>query len=99
MSSGLAHEQAGWELDAEHREFAAVWRAFTDRHVRPAVGEAEALGHLPPRLWGRELGAAGLLGLPVPAEHGGSGGDQLAVALLAVALQAEELARPAEASR
>ena len=32
-------------------------RASTDRHVRPAVGEAEALGHLPPRLW-KELGAA-----------------------------------------
>jgi alkylation response protein AidB-like acyl-CoA dehydrogenase len=86
MSSGLANEQVGWELDAEHREFAAVCRAFTDRHVRPAVGEAEALGHLPPRLW-KELGAAGLLGLPIPAEHRGSGDDQPAVTLLA-----EELA-------
>jgi hypothetical protein len=33
-----------WELDAEHRDFQAVCRAFVDRHVRPAVGEAEALG-------------------------------------------------------
>ena len=65
-------------LDAEHREFRAVCRTFTDRHVLPAVGEAEALGPLPRRLW-KELGAAGLLGLLTPEEHGGSGGDQLAV--------------------
>ena len=51
MSSGTVPEQAGWELDDEHREFAAVCRAFTDRHVRPAVDEAEALGHPPERLW------------------------------------------------
>ena len=76
-----------WDLDAGHRDFQAVCRTFVDRHVRPAVGEAEALGRVPQQLW-KELGAAGLLGLLTPEEHGGSGGDQLAVALLA-----EELAR------
>jgi acyl-CoA dehydrogenase len=76
-----------WELDAEHRDFQAVCRTFVDRHARPAVGEAEALGRVPRQLW-KELGAAGLLGLLTPEEYGGSGGDQLAVALLA-----EELAR------
>ena len=76
-----------WELDAEHRDFQAVCRTFVDRHVRPTVSEAEALGRVPQQLW-KELGAAGLLGLLTPEEYGGSGGDQLAVALLA-----EELAR------
>ena len=76
-----------WDLDAEHRDFQAVCRRFVDRHVRPAVDEAEALGRVPQQLW-KELGAAGLLGLLTPEEYGGSGGDQLAVALLA-----EELAR------
>lgn len=76
-----------WELDDEHRDFQAVCRTFVDRHVRPAVGEAEALGGVPQWLW-KEFGAAGLLGLLTPEEYGGSGGDQLAVALLA-----EELAR------
>ena len=76
-----------WELDAEHRDFQEVCRRFVDRHVRPAVGAAEARGRVPRQLW-KELGAAGLLGLLTPEEHGGSGGDQLAVALLA-----EELAR------
>ena len=45
-----------WELDAEHRDFQAVCRTFVDRHVRPAVGEAEALGRVPRQLW-KELGA------------------------------------------
>ena len=69
-----------WDLDAEHRDFQAVCRRFVDRPVRPAVYEAEALGRVPQRLW-KELGAAGLLGLLTPEEYGGSGGDQLAVAL------------------
>ncbi len=61
-----------WELDAEHRDFQEVCRTFVDRHVRPAVGEAEALGCVPQQLW-KELGAAGLLGLLTPEEYGGSG--------------------------
>lgn len=76
-----------WELDHEHRDFQATCRAFTDRHARPVVAEAERLGRPPGQLW-KELGAAGLLGLLTPDEYGGSGGDPLAVALLS-----EELAR------
>lgn len=76
-----------WELDAEHAEFRATCRAFVDREVRPLVTDAESAGTFPGSLWER-LGAAGLLGLVTPVEHGGSGGDALAVAVLA-----EELAR------
>lgn len=76
-----------WELDAVHRDFQATCRAFADRQVRPVADEAERLGRPPERLW-KELGAAGLLGLLVPAEYGGGGGDPLAVALLAEELAA-----------
>jgi acyl-CoA dehydrogenase len=76
-----------WELDDEHREFQAVCRSFVDREVRPLVEAAEAAGKFPGLLW-KAMGAAGLLGLVTPAEHGGGDGDGLAVALLA-----EELAR------
>ncbi|HEX3791534.1 MAG TPA: acyl-CoA dehydrogenase family protein [Pseudonocardiaceae bacterium] len=76
-----------WDLDAEHRDFQATCRAFVDKHVRPVVDEAEQAGRPPAELW-TELGAAGLLGLMTPEEYGGSGGDQLAVALVA-----EELSR------
>jgi acyl-CoA dehydrogenase/citronellyl-CoA dehydrogenase len=74
------------ELDQEHRDFQLSVRTFVDRQVRPVVAEAEAAGHPPAALW-KELGAAGLLGLTIPEENGGGGGDTLAVALLA-----EELA-------
>ena len=76
-----------WELDQDHREFQRSVRAFVDRHIRPVVDEAEKAGHPPAELW-KELGSAGLLGLIAPEEHGGGGGDALAVALFA-----EELAR------
>jgi acyl-CoA dehydrogenase len=76
-----------WELDDEHLLFRDTCRSFTDRVIRPAVDEAERIGRPPAHLW-KELGAAGLLGLLTPAEHGGTGGDVLTVALLA-----EELSR------
>jgi acyl-CoA dehydrogenase len=76
-----------WELDEEYARFRATCRDFTDREVRPLVEAAEAAGGFPDELWKR-LGAAGLLGLVTPEEHGGAGGGALAVAILA-----EELAR------
>lgn len=76
-----------WELDEEHEAFRRTCRDFTDREIRPMVDEAEQAGAIPMQLWKR-LGAAGLLGLVTPEEHGGSDADALAVALLA-----EELSR------
>jgi acyl-CoA dehydrogenase/citronellyl-CoA dehydrogenase len=76
-----------WELDDEHRDFQNTARSFVDREVRPHVEAAEAAGEFPAELW-KALGAAGMLGLVTPVEHGGAGGTGLAVALLA-----EELAR------
>ncbi|MEM6107506.1 acyl-CoA dehydrogenase family protein [Mycobacterium sp. 050272] len=76
-----------WELDDDHATFREVCRDFTDREVRPLVDTAESGGVFPAELW-KPLGAAGLLGLLTPEEFGGSGGDALAVAILA-----EELTR------
>jgi acyl-CoA dehydrogenase/citronellyl-CoA dehydrogenase len=76
-----------WELDDVHVEFQATCRAVVDDKVRPLVKQAEEAG-APPRELLTALGDAGLLGLVIPEEHGGSGGDALAVALLA-----EELSR------
>lgn len=76
-----------WELDDEHEDFRRTCARFVDREVRPLVDGAEAAGTFPGELW-KSLGTAGLLGLVTPVEHGGAGGDGLAVALLA-----EELSR------
>jgi acyl-CoA dehydrogenase len=77
----------GFELDVEHEDLRTAARTFVDKEVRPLVDAAEAAGRFPDELWPR-LGAAGLLGLVTPAEHGGAEGDALAVALVG-----EELAR------
>jgi len=76
-----------WELDQEHEDFRASVRSFVDRHVRPVVDESEAAGR-PPAALLKEMGNAGLLGLAVSADNGGSDGDALAITLLA-----EELTR------
>jgi acyl-CoA dehydrogenase/citronellyl-CoA dehydrogenase len=76
-----------WELDREHEEFRAGVRVLVDRQVRPVVEESEEAGR-PPAALLKEMGSAGLLGLAVPEEYGGGGGDTLAIVLLA-----EELAR------
>jgi acyl-CoA dehydrogenase len=81
------NESTAWEVDQPHEDFRASVRAFVDRHVRPVVDEAEEAGRPPAGLL-KEMGAAGLLGLAVPEEYGGSGGDALAETILA-----EELAR------
>lgn len=78
------------EISEAHDDFRRTCRAFTDQRVRPVVDEAERAGRPPEHLW-KEMGQAGLLGLLTPAEHGGSagtGGESLAVAILA-----EELSR------
>jgi len=78
---------SGWELAPEHEEFRASVRSFVDRHVRPVVEESEEAGR-PPAALLKEMGSAGLLGLSIPEEDGGGGGDALAVCVLS-----EELAR------
>lgn len=75
------------DLDDEHLEFQKVCRSFVDSQVRPLVRQTEDSKSVPPELW-LAMGRAGLLGLTIPEEHGGSPGDSLAVAILA-----EELAR------
>ncbi len=80
-------ETASWELDQEHVAFRSSVRSFVDRQVRPVVQESEDAGR-PPAALLKEMGSAGLLGLAVPEADGGSGGDLLAITILA-----EELTR------
>src|SRR6201996_3488438 len=86
MRSAMS-DTAAWELDLAHEDFRSSVRAFVDRHVRPVVDESEEAGR-PPAALLKEMGAAGLLGLAVPEEFGGGGGDALVAPLLA-----EELTR------
>jgi len=80
-------QNSSFELDESHQEFQAVCRAFIQQHVRPLVDDAEQASVFPPELWPL-LGQHGFLGLGYPDDVGGSGGDNLAIALFS-----EELAK------
>jgi alkylation response protein AidB-like acyl-CoA dehydrogenase len=55
-----------------HEEFRALCRAFLEREAVPYHRDWERAGVVDREVW-RKAGAAGLLGLDVPEEHGGGG--------------------------
>src|SRR5215470_19471845 len=71
----------------EHEMLRRSIRAFVDKEVAPEAGVWEAAGRVPRAFWQR-LGELGLLGLDVPEEYGGAGGDFLSNVVLG-----EEMAR------
>lgn len=78
---------ASVERSAEHEELAATVRRFARDEVAPIIGGYYEREEFPYPLI-ETMGAMGLFGLPFPEEHGGMGGDYVA---LCIAL--EELAR------
>ena len=74
-------------LSDEHEALRETVEAFARDEVAPVIGEHYARGEFPYGVVAA-MGRMGLFGLPVPEEHGGMGGDYVA---LCVAL--EELAR------
>ncbi|GAA5058636.1 hypothetical protein HNP84_005475 [Thermocatellispora tengchongensis] len=78
----------------EARDLIALVRELAAKEVAPRAAAGEAAGRFPRDVF-RTLGAAGLLGLPYPEEHGGGGQpyevylqvvEELAAAWLAVGL-------------
>jgi alkylation response protein AidB-like acyl-CoA dehydrogenase len=55
-------------------------RAFAQDRVVPLARQMDERGAMPPELI-REMAALGLLGGPLPREHGGEGWDALSLAL------------------
>ncbi|MFA1538450.1 acyl-CoA dehydrogenase [Actinomadura monticuli] len=76
-------------LTEEHRDLRDAVRAFTSRHVTPAVVRAavDAEREKPPPFWD-DLAAQGLLGLHLPEDAGGAG-----YGLVELAVVLEELGR------
>jgi alkylation response protein AidB-like acyl-CoA dehydrogenase len=79
----MAHPLFG----AEHEMLRKTIRAFVEREVVPHVDAWEEAGRIPRSFW-RRLGELGFLGLDVPAEYGGGGGDFFSSVVLG-----EEMAR------
>jgi len=72
---------------AEHELLRKSLRAFVEKEVVPQVDAWETAGQIPRSFW-RRLGELGFLGLDIPAEYGGGGGDFMASVVLG-----EEMAR------
>ncbi len=71
----------------DHALLRRAVRAFVEREVTPHVSAWEEAGEIPRAFW-RRLGELGFLGLGIPLEHGGAGGDFLSSVVLG-----EEMAR------
>ena len=75
------------ELTDEQREVRELARRFADAEIAPRAAEWDREHRFPADVFAR-LGELGLMGVCVPAEHGGAGADFLAYALVL-----EELSR------
>jgi butyryl-CoA dehydrogenase len=76
-----------FELSKKHEAVRRRFRAFAEREVRPLASEIDEEERFPHETIGK-LVKRGFLGLSLPKEYGGRGGDTLAFALLI-----EELSR------
>ncbi|GLV86335.1 acyl-CoA dehydrogenase [Streptomyces lavendulae subsp. lavendulae] len=81
------------ELSEEQEAVRRLARAFTDREIAPYAAEWDRAESVD-RSIVEKLGGLGFLGLTVPEEYGGSGGDHLSYALVT-----EELGRGDSAVR
>ncbi|MEV7630919.1 acyl-CoA dehydrogenase family protein [Microbacterium sp. NPDC089318] len=73
-------ELTGVDLNEEQRELAAMVREFAEEVVAPQAYEADRTHTLSLDVV-RQMGEMGLFGLPFSEEHGGQGGDYLALGL------------------
>ena len=76
-----------YELSDEQELIRRTVREFAESRVAPQAEELDREARFPYELVA-ELGSLGLMGLPVPEEHGGAGGDTVSYAIAI-----EELAR------
>ncbi|PLC11250.1 acyl-CoA dehydrogenase [Kocuria flava] len=76
-----------FELDEEHQDLSDTVRAFADEVIAPVSARHDAAHEFPYDIVA-QMGEMGLFGLPFPEEHGGMGGD-----LLALCLALEQIAR------
>ena len=71
-----------WPFSDEHDQLRKSIRDFVETELAPHAEEWEEAGDFPDRVFSR-LGALGLLGLAMPEEYGGGGGDYLCNIVLA----------------
>jgi alkylation response protein AidB-like acyl-CoA dehydrogenase len=68
-------------VSEEHESLRRSARELLEREVRPRVARGEREGGVPDDVF-RKIGEAGLIGVGVPEEYGGQGGDALMLAVV-----------------
>lgn len=68
------------DLGPEHELIRSTVREFAESRIQPLAEELDREGRFPYEIVD-ELATLGLLGLPVPEDHGGAGGDTVAYAI------------------
>jgi alkylation response protein AidB-like acyl-CoA dehydrogenase len=69
-----------YDLSPEQELIRHTVRAFAQERVAPVAAELDLEGRFPYELV-EELAELGLMGLPIPEEHGGAGGDTVSYAI------------------
>ena len=69
-----------FDLSPEHELVKTTVREFAEQRVAPVAEELDREHRFPYELVA-ELAELGLMGIPIPEEHGGAGGDTLAYAI------------------
>jgi isovaleryl-CoA dehydrogenase len=73
------------DLAEEHRIIFDTALAFARKEFGPIADQIDEEDAFPPDIW-KKLAAAGYLGIGIPEEYGGSGGDYMTAALVCQAL-------------
>ena len=68
------------DLSAEHELLRETVRSFAEERIAPVAEELDREHRFPYEIVA-ELAELGLMGIPIPEEHGGAGGDTLAYAI------------------
>lgn len=76
-----------FELTSEQIQVRDMVREFAHREVAPYIQEWDAKGEYHPEIL-RQMGAMGILGLPIPERYGGGGFDYISFALACEELEA-----------
>ncbi len=76
----MSENQSLADLNEDERELAGMVREFAEQVVAPQAYEADRSHTLNMDVV-RQMGELGLFGLPFPEEHGGQGGDYLALGI------------------
>ncbi len=69
-----------FELTDEQKLFREMVRDFAKKEIEPLAAEIDETDRFPEEIV-RKLGELGLLGISIPEEYGGSGGDYICVAI------------------